>query len=113
MKQSILTTAIAVALALSLSNCKTSAPSAANKMVVSVADQRLVVFDQEGEPKKSYPVSTSKFGLGDRPGSKKTPVGTMVVRKKVGCDAEPGTVFKGRKPTGEVIQRYEARRVRA
>jgi lipoprotein-anchoring transpeptidase ErfK/SrfK len=104
MKQSILKTGIALALALSLSNCKTSAPSAANKMVVSVADQRLVVFDQDGEPKSSYPVSTSKFGLGDRPGSKKTPIGSMVVREKVGCGAQPGTVFKGRMPTGEVIQ---------
>ncbi len=73
-------------------------------MVVSVADQRLVVFDQTGKAKKSYPVSTSKFGLGDKPGSKKTPIGTMVVREKVGGGARSGTVFKGRKPTGEVIR---------
>ena len=73
-------------------------------MVVSVADQRLVVFDKDGTPRKSYPVSTSKFGLGDTPGSKKTPIGTMVVREKVGGGAKPGTVFKGRKPTGEVIK---------
>ena len=73
-------------------------------MVVSVADQRLVVFDPDGEPIESYPVSTSKFGLGDVPGSKKTPIGTMVVREKVGEGAQPGTVFKGRQPTGEIIK---------
>jgi len=95
---------VATAAALLLSNCKTTEPASAKKMVVSVADQRLVVFDESGLPRKSYPVSTSKFGLGDQPGSKKTPIGTMVVREKVGGGARPGTVFKGRKPTGEVIR---------
>lgn len=94
----------ALSAAMILSNCKTTTPAPASKMVVSVADQRLVVFDQSGQPRKSYPVSTSKFGLGDQPGSKKTPIGTMVVREKVGDGARPGTVFKGRKPTGEVIR---------
>jgi hypothetical protein len=94
----------AMAAALLFSNCSSTKPSSASKMVVSVADQRLVVFDQNGQPRKSYPVSTSKFGLGDQPGSKRTPIGTMVVREKVGGGARPGTVFKGRKPTGEVIR---------
>ena len=97
---------IAVLAAVMLSNCSSTSVSSTrpSKMVVSVADQRLVVFGPDGAPKKSYPVSTSKFGLGDRPGSKKTPLGTMVVREKVGGGARPGTVFKGRKPTGEVIR---------
>ncbi|MFT4549246.1 MAG: lipoprotein-anchoring transpeptidase ErfK/SrfK [Verrucomicrobiales bacterium] len=99
---------IALATAVLLSNCSSTSSSSSytspKKMVVSVADQRLVVFDRNGTPRKSYPVSTSKFGLGDKPGSKKTPIGTMVVRDKVGGGARPGTVFKGRKPTGEVIK---------
>lgn len=94
---------LAVGAAVLLSNCLSHTPPA-KKMVVSVADQRLVVFDEDGDPEKSYPVSTSKFGLGDKPGSKKTPIGTMVVREKVGEGARPGTVFKGRQPTGEVIR---------
>ncbi len=72
-------------------------------MVISVDDQRLVLM-KEGAPVKSYPVSTSKFGLGSRPNSKKTPLGNMVVAEKIGAGARPGTVFKGRKPTGEVIR---------
>ena len=104
MTQNLLKGGGALLIAVLMSNCSTTKPSRASKMVVSVADQRLVVFDQEGKPKKSYPVSTSKFGLGDRPGSYKTPVGKMVVREKVGGGAKPGTVFKGRKPTGEVLK---------
>ncbi len=94
---------LALSAAILLSNCLSNTPPA-KKMVVSVADQRLVVFDEDGDPEKSYAVSTSKFGLGDKPGSKKTPLGKMVVRQKVGEGAEPGTVFKGRRPTGEVIR---------
>ena len=47
----------------------------ANKkhIVVDVASQRMVLRD-DGEFVKSYPVSTSKFGLGDVPGSKRTPI---------------------------------------
>jgi lipoprotein-anchoring transpeptidase ErfK/SrfK len=104
MNRVLLKSAMCLPLVILLSNCKSLVPSPANTMVVSVADQRLVVFDPDGEPVESYPVSTSKFGLGDVPGSKKTPIGTMVVREKVGEGAQPGTVFKGRRPTGEVIR---------
>ena len=50
-----------------------------------------------------YPVSTSKFGLGDRPGSSFTPLGELEVAKKIGDHAPIGTVFKDRRPTGEIV----------
>lgn len=71
-------------------------------IVVSVADQRLVLID-DGEFEASYPVSTSKFGLGDQPRSRRTPVGRMEIAKKVGRRAPSGAVFKSRKRTGEVL----------
>jgi lipoprotein-anchoring transpeptidase ErfK/SrfK len=73
------------------------------RITVSVASQRMVLTD-DGEFVKSYPVSTSKFGLGDKPGSKKTPLGTMKVAAKIGRGAPSGAVFKGRERTGEVIR---------
>ena len=63
----------------------------------------LVVMDK-GQPLKSYPVSTSKFGLGSKAGSNRTPLGSMYVYQKIGGGARSGTVFKSRKPTGEVIR---------
>lgn len=74
-----------------------------NKMLVSVRDQRMLLV-RDGVPVKSYPVSTSKFGLGDRPGSKRTPLGTMQIAKKIGDGAPSGAVFKSRRRTGEVLQ---------
>lgn len=51
-----------------------------------------------------FPVSTSKFGLGDRPRSYATPLGALAVAGKVGAGARLGTVFKGCRPTGEVLR---------
>jgi lipoprotein-anchoring transpeptidase ErfK/SrfK len=73
-----------------------------HKLLVSAADQKMILL-RDGKPLRAYPVSTSKFGLGDGPGTHATPLGTMRVRKKIGYDMPAGTVFKSRIPTGEVL----------
>lgn len=88
--------------ALLLSNCGTSIDSR-NKVLVSVRDQRMLIV-QDGQAVKSYPVSTSKFGLGDKPGSKRTPLGKMQIAKKIGNGAPSGAVFKSRRRTGEILK---------
>ena len=74
-----------------------------NKMIVSVSDQKMLLV-HDGTPVKSYKVSTSKFGIGDRPGSNCTPLGRMQVAKKIGGNAPIGSVFKSRRPTGEILK---------
>ena len=69
---------------------------------VSVADEKMVVY-RKGEPIATYPVSTSKFGLGDRPGSKATPLGQMEIAKKIGDGQPAGMKFHNRHATGEVV----------
>jgi hypothetical protein len=69
---------------------------------VSVADQKMVVF-RKGVPVATYDVSTSKFGVGDRPGTGKTPLGRLEVAKKIGAGAPIGMKFKSRKRTGEIV----------
>ncbi|MBK1791847.1 L,D-transpeptidase [Persicirhabdus sediminis] len=78
-------------------------PSHPNNVIVSVQDQQLLLVS-EGQPVKAYPISTSKFGLGDQQGSMRTPVGKMEVAKKIGNGAPAGAVFKGRRRTGEVLR---------
>jgi len=73
-----------------------------HKMIISAADQKMVLLC-DGRPVAEYPVSTSKFGLGDRPGSYATPLGALRVQKKIGAGAPAGAVFKCRRPTGEII----------
>ena len=73
-----------------------------NKMIVSVSDQKLLLV-RDGTPVKTYKISTSKFGVGDRPNSNCTPLGRLQVAKKIGDNAPVGCVFKNRRPTGEVL----------
>jgi lipoprotein-anchoring transpeptidase ErfK/SrfK len=72
-------------------------------LLVSVPDQRLVVV-QDGLRVAQYPVSTSKFGIGDTPRSYSTPLGTLQISEKIGAGAPQGAVFKARRPTGEVLR---------
>jgi lipoprotein-anchoring transpeptidase ErfK/SrfK len=87
-------------LALFLASC--AAPDTQHHIVISTRDQKLAVLDR-GNLLATYPVSTSKFGLGDWPGSRYTPLGRLEIAKKIGDNAPPGAVFKDRLRTGEVV----------
>ncbi|HEX8678400.1 MAG TPA: L,D-transpeptidase [Chthoniobacterales bacterium] len=92
--------ASALAVLLFVSSCTT--PDTRHRMVVSVPEQKMVVL-RDGQPIGTYPVSTSKFAIGDAPGSNGTPLGEMQVAKKIGGAAPLGAVFKDRRRTGEVL----------
>ena len=85
-----------------LCNC-TSRKISGDRIVVSVYDQRLSLIGKEG-PVKTYPISTSKYGLGSQSRSYKTPLGRMYVCKMIGGGVRAGSVFKSRRPTGEVVR---------
>ncbi len=87
---------------ITLCQCSSKQPSGA-QVVVSVKDQKLALYDPKGKQERKYPVSTSKFGVSDRPGTYGTPVGMHEVVAKIGQGARVGAVFKNRRPTGEVI----------
>lgn len=76
-------------------------PSENLSLRVSVAAQTLEVRNAAGEVLKTYPVSTSRFGLGAEPGSLRTPLGLFRVGEKIGGGAAHGAVFKSRRCTGE------------
>ncbi len=72
-------------------------------MEVSVPQQKMALY-RSGKLVKTYPVSTSKFGLGNEKRSYRTPLGKMEVAEKIGSGKPAGAVFKGRKWTGEVVK---------
>lgn len=86
--------------ALSLSQC-TSVKKA--DVVVSVKEQKLGLYEK-GELKQTYRISTSKFGLGDKPGSNRTPLGQHQVVAKIGHGLPTGAVLKSRRWNGEVLK---------
>ncbi len=78
------------------------------KVEVSLAAQRLVLL-RDDEPWRAYTVSTSKHGAGEAQGSHRTPRGRHVIRAKIGGGAPLNTVFRGRRPTGEIYSPELAR----
>jgi lipoprotein-anchoring transpeptidase ErfK/SrfK len=89
-----------VAVAIVVASC--AAPDTRHHVVISAREQKLALLDR-GNVVAVYPISTSKFGLGDWPGSSFTPLGELEIAKKIGDNAPPGTVFKDRRRTGEII----------
>jgi lipoprotein-anchoring transpeptidase ErfK/SrfK len=79
-----------------------AAPDTRHHIVISTSDQKLALLDR-GNLMGIYPVSTSKFGLGDWPGSSFTPLGELEIAKKIGDHAPPGAVFKDQHRTGEIV----------
>ncbi len=74
----------------------------AHEVVISVPDQKMVVFENGAEMAR-FSVSTSRYGVGDSTGSYATPLGSLEVAEKIGGNSPLGTVFKGRRPTGEIL----------
>ena len=78
------------------------ASTLSTEVIISVPDQVLALVDR-GRLIAQYPVSTSKFGIGDSTGSYRTPLGTLFVSAKFGDRLPPGAVIKNRVPTGEIV----------
>ena len=74
-----------------------------HRLIVSIRDQKLMLVNN-GQRVAVYPVSTSKYGVGDLRGRMTTPLGYLKVAKKIGDNAPAGAVFHNRQWTGEILQ---------
>ncbi len=68
---------------------------------VSIGEQRLRLFEGE-RIAMDVAVCTAKNGPGERNGSECTPRGRHIIRAKVGAGCPENTVFRARRPTGEI-----------
>lgn len=75
-------------------------PLSRPRLDISVATQTLRLWDG-CQVIKSWPCSTSKFGIGYQEGSNKTPLGAFRIREKHGAGQSLHTIFKSRQPVGE------------
>nr|WP_228289279.1 L,D-transpeptidase [Marinobacter salinisoli] len=67
--------------------------------------QTLTLAGPAGEVLAEYPVSTGLNGAGEQDGSGCTPRGDHYVRAMIGAEQPEGTVFRGRRPTGEIYSK--------
>lgn len=70
---------------------------------IHVPSQTLHLIEN-GEVRRCYVVSTSRFGTGSEPGSNRTPTGQFRIAEKIGDGAPPGEIFVSREPTGQFGQ---------
>jgi L,D-transpeptidase catalytic domain len=74
-----------------------------SRVIISVKEQKLMLMGN-GSRLATYPISTSKFGVGDNWGRMTTPLGFLQVAEKIGDHAPVGAVFRNRRFTGEILQ---------
>ncbi len=74
---------------------------AENWVRVRVNDQILDLMRDE-DVIRSYPCSTAAKGIGELKNSGQTPRGWHVIRARIGEGVSVGSVFVGRRPTGEI-----------
>jgi lipoprotein-anchoring transpeptidase ErfK/SrfK len=73
-----------------------------NRMVlVNISAQRLSIIEND-RTIKQYPVSTSKYGVGNRQGSNKTPLGLHRIKSKIGRNARLGEIFRAGRRTKKI-----------
>lgn len=76
--------------------------SAVSHLLIDIARQRLQLFDGAGVCVGDYWVSTARNGVGELDGSGCTPRGQHYIRAMIGAGQPLNSVFRGRRPTGEI-----------
>ena len=76
--------------------------AASDTLVRIDLDRQRLELHVDGEVRWTWPVSTAANGPGELEGSECTPRGRHLIRARIGAGAAPGTVFVGRRPTGEL-----------
>lgn len=72
------------------------------KINIKIESQTLDLIDDQGGVLSTYPISSAIKGTGQAQGSYCTPLGSHIVRAKIGDGQPENTVFVGRRPTGEI-----------
>lgn len=72
------------------------------RILIRIPEQSLELLDEQGAVLRRYSVSTASNGTGEQRGSNCTPRGRHVIRAKIGAGTPAGTVFVGRRSTGEI-----------
>ncbi len=75
---------------------------------ISIAEQQLRFCTASDS--KTFVIATAKSGVGEQNGSLQTPRGWHQIRAKIGAGAPLNTIFRGRRPTGELYQPGQATR---
>ena len=80
-------------------------PSQNQYLIIDISDQILFLFEND-TCILNFPISSSKYGIGNQSGSNKTPLGLHLISRKIGSKVPFGGILEGRKFTGEIAEIY-------
>lgn len=72
-------------------------------IIVKISKQQLYLYNNNTSCKQ-YPVSTSKYGVGNQQGSNRTPLGLHMIVSKVGRNARIGEILRSRRRTQKIAR---------
>ncbi len=72
------------------------------KIVIDIDTQSLSLYRDANTIIARYPINSAKNGCGENQGSGQTPRGQHIIRAKIGQGTALNTVFRARRPTGEI-----------
>lgn len=70
-------------------------------IVINISSQTLTLWQKEHQL-RHYTISSALKGVGEQSGSEQTPRGAHIIRAKIGANQPLNTVFRARRPTGEI-----------
>ena len=74
------------------------------ELKISISKQLMEVCKLDGKCLNQFSISTAANGAGQLMDSNCTPTGKHVIRAKIGDGERINTVFRGRRPTGEIYK---------
>ena len=77
--------------------------TAARRIRIDIPRQTLALLGERGDALAEYDISSAANGVGEVINSECTPRGKHIIRAKIGDGAPLGSVFVGRRPTGEIF----------
>ena len=71
-------------------------------IIISIKEQKLYLYSSSNAIVATYPISSSKYGIGQTENTNKTPLGLHRISQKIGGEHAKNSVFIGRRFTGEI-----------
>jgi L,D-transpeptidase YbiS len=79
-------------------------------IVINISSQTLTLWQKEHQL-RHYTISSALKGVGEQSGSEQTPRGAHIIRAKIGANQPLNTVFRARRPTGEIYNAELAEKI--
>jgi lipoprotein-anchoring transpeptidase ErfK/SrfK len=84
-----------------MDGCQCAGSACGTGILVNIGEQKIYLL-RESRIVSEFPVSSSRYGTGNREGSHQTPLGLHRIEEKIGIVCQQGEIISRRVPTGRI-----------